>query len=162
MRGQTHPWPLSVGRVPWCSRQRLMADDQTFRLILALGMAAVLPVGIYHRVRSQASREKLDRRQEGLFILLTLPPLNPRDMAMTIPGDFVLASVGDLMMRRPASQLADDAVQAAHLPAVRKTAREVAGGVPSGGGAEPLNQLAVDIACLLINEDLPRSHQCYL
>ena len=32
---------------------------------------------------------------------------------MTIPGDFVLASVGDLMMRRPASRLADDAVQAA-------------------------------------------------
>ncbi len=42
-----------------------------------------------------------------------LAPLNPRDMAMTIPGDFVLASVGDLMMRRPASRLADDAVQAA-------------------------------------------------
>ena len=42
-----------------------------------------------------------------------LPPLNPRDMAMTIPGDFTLASVGDLMMRRPASRLADDAVQAA-------------------------------------------------
>ena len=52
-----------------------MADDQTFRLILALGMTAVLPVGIYHRVRSQASREKLDRRQEGLFILLTLRPI---------------------------------------------------------------------------------------
>lgn len=43
----------------------------------------------------------------------TPPPLNPRDMAMTIPGDFTLAAVGDLMMRRPASQLADDAVQAA-------------------------------------------------
>ena len=42
-----------------------------------------------------------------------LAPLNPRDMAITIPGDFVLASVGDLMMRRPASRLADDAVQAA-------------------------------------------------
>ena len=52
-----------------------MADDQTFRLILILGMAAVLPVGIYHRVRSKASREKLDRRQEGLFILLTLRPI---------------------------------------------------------------------------------------
>ena len=52
-----------------------MADDQTFRLILALGMAAVLPVGIYHRVRSQPSGEKLDRRQEGLFILLTLRPI---------------------------------------------------------------------------------------
>ena len=41
------------------------------------------------------------------------PPLNPQDMAMTIPGDFSLASVGDLMMRRPASQLADAGVQAA-------------------------------------------------
>lgn len=41
------------------------------------------------------------------------PPLNPQDMAMTIPGDFTLASVGDLMMRRPASQLEDAAVQAA-------------------------------------------------
>ncbi len=51
-----------------------MADDQTFRLILALGMVAFLPVALYHRVRSQASGEKLDRRQEGLFILLTLRP----------------------------------------------------------------------------------------
>ena len=57
-----------------------MADDQTFRLILALGIAAVLPVGIYHRVRSEASREKLDRRQEGLFILLTLRPIGVSGM----------------------------------------------------------------------------------
>ena len=40
-------------------------------------------------------------------------PLDPRDMAMTIPGDFTLASVGDLMMRRPASHSADIGVQAA-------------------------------------------------
>ncbi|MDA1371652.1 MAG: CapA family protein [Proteobacteria bacterium] len=40
------------------------------------------------------------------------PPLHPRDMAMTIPGDFTLASVGDLMIRRPASQTADASVQA--------------------------------------------------
>ena len=51
-----------------------MADDQTFGLTLALGMAAFLPVALYHRIRSQASGEKLDRRQEGLFILLTLRP----------------------------------------------------------------------------------------
>ena len=51
-----------------------MADDQTFRLILALGMAAFLPVALYHRIRSQASGEKLDRRQEGVFILFTLRP----------------------------------------------------------------------------------------
>ena len=52
-----------------------MADDQTFRLILALGMAAFLPVALYHRVRAQSSGETLDRRQEGLFILLTLRPV---------------------------------------------------------------------------------------
>lgn len=52
-----------------------MTDDQTFRLVLAVGMAAILPFGIYHRVRSQATREKLDRRQEGLVILLTLRPI---------------------------------------------------------------------------------------
>ena len=51
-----------------------VADDQTFRIILALGMAAFLPVGLYHRIRSQATREPLDRRQEGLFILFTLRP----------------------------------------------------------------------------------------
>ena len=51
-----------------------MADDETFRLILALGMAAFLPVALYHRIRSQASGEKLDRRQEGPFILFTLRP----------------------------------------------------------------------------------------
>jgi len=42
-----------------------------------------------------------------------VPPLNSRDMAMTLTGDFTIASVGDLMMRRPASQLADPDVQAA-------------------------------------------------
>ena len=46
-----------------------------FQLILILGLVIVLPIGIYHRLRSQASREKLDRRQEGLFILLTLRPI---------------------------------------------------------------------------------------
>ena len=42
-----------------------------------------------------------------------VPALNSRDMAMTLTGDFTIASVGDLMMRRPASQLADADVQAA-------------------------------------------------
>ena len=36
----------------------------------------VLPFGIYHRVRAQATRETLDRRQEGVFILLTLRPIS--------------------------------------------------------------------------------------
>lgn len=41
-----------------------------------------------------------------------LPPLPERDRAMTMAGEFVLASVGDLMIRRPASRLADPEVQA--------------------------------------------------
>lgn len=51
-----------------------MADDQTFRLMLALGMATSMPVALYHRIRACASGEKLDRRQEGMFIRLTLRP----------------------------------------------------------------------------------------
>jgi protein-S-isoprenylcysteine O-methyltransferase Ste14 len=50
-------------------------DDQTFRAVLLLFFAAVLPIGVYHRLKSQATRESLDRRQEGLFILSTLRPM---------------------------------------------------------------------------------------
>lgn len=38
-------------------------------------MLLLLPIGVYYRVRSQASGEKLDRRQEGLFVLATLRPI---------------------------------------------------------------------------------------
>ena len=50
-------------------------EEQIFRLVLIAGLITLCPVGIYHRLRSQASGERLDRRQEGLFILLTLRPL---------------------------------------------------------------------------------------
>ncbi len=49
--------------------------DQTFRLILIIGFAAIFPIGAYHRIKSQASGEALDRRQEGLFVLATLRPI---------------------------------------------------------------------------------------
>ena len=52
-----------------------MDNEHTFRMILLVWSLILAPIGIYHRVRSQATREKLDRRQEGLFILLTLRPL---------------------------------------------------------------------------------------
>ena len=51
-----------------------MDNDNVFRLIMVLGFAVVFPVGAYHRVKSQASGEKLNRREEGLFILATLRP----------------------------------------------------------------------------------------
>ncbi len=41
-----------------------------------------------------------------------LPPLDERDRTMSMRGEFTLASVGDLMIRRPASRLADPEVQA--------------------------------------------------
>lgn len=47
-----------------------MNDDQVFRLILLAGVLVILPIGIRHRLRSRTG-EKLDRRQEGLFSLIT-------------------------------------------------------------------------------------------
>ena len=58
-----------------------MPDDQLFRIVLLIGFAAVLPFSIYFRMRSASSRDKLDRRQEGLFILLTLRPIALAGMA---------------------------------------------------------------------------------
>jgi protein-S-isoprenylcysteine O-methyltransferase Ste14 len=52
-----------------------MNDDQIFRTVLLITMLVVLPFGLYHRIRSQSTREKLDRWQEGVFILATLRPI---------------------------------------------------------------------------------------
>jgi protein-S-isoprenylcysteine O-methyltransferase Ste14 len=73
-------------------------DDQTFRLALLVVLLGVLPVGVYHRVRSQATRERLDRRQEGLFILATLRPVGMVLMIGVIaylidPGSMAWASM---------------------------------------------------------------------
>jgi protein-S-isoprenylcysteine O-methyltransferase Ste14 len=52
-----------------------MNHDQTFRIVLIVGVLVVFPIGLYHRLESQATGEKLDRWQEGLFILFTLRPV---------------------------------------------------------------------------------------
>ena len=52
-----------------------MDSDHTFRLALLTIVVLELPIAVYHRLRSHSSREPLDRRQEGWFILLTLRPL---------------------------------------------------------------------------------------
>jgi protein-S-isoprenylcysteine O-methyltransferase Ste14 len=49
--------------------------ESALRLVFLVVLLAILPVGIYHRVKSQATGESLDRRQEGIFILATLRPL---------------------------------------------------------------------------------------
>ena len=52
-----------------------MNHDQIFRAVLVVVFLMVGPVGIYHRLKSQATRERLDRWQEGLFMLATLRPV---------------------------------------------------------------------------------------
>lgn len=52
-----------------------MDHDHTFRLVLIGGALILFPVMAYYRLRSQATGEKLDRWQEGRFILLTLRPV---------------------------------------------------------------------------------------
>ena len=52
-----------------------MNQDQTFRVVLIVFSLLLFPITAYHRLKSQATRERLDRRQEGLFILFTLRPV---------------------------------------------------------------------------------------
>jgi protein-S-isoprenylcysteine O-methyltransferase Ste14 len=49
-------------------------NEQAFRIILLVGVFIVVPVLRYHRIRARASGDKLNRRCEGSFILLTLRP----------------------------------------------------------------------------------------
>ena len=58
-----------------------MPPDQTFRLILIAGALTVFPIMVYHRVKAHATGEKLDRWQEGPFILFTLRPIGLAVMA---------------------------------------------------------------------------------
>jgi protein-S-isoprenylcysteine O-methyltransferase Ste14 len=50
-------------------------SDETFRIVLIIGAVLLFPAGFYYRFKSQSTGETLDRRQEGLAILLTLRPI---------------------------------------------------------------------------------------
>lgn len=52
-----------------------MRPDEPFRSIAMWGAYVMLPIMLFFRIRSQLTREPLDRRQEGWFILLTLRPV---------------------------------------------------------------------------------------
>jgi protein-S-isoprenylcysteine O-methyltransferase Ste14 len=52
-----------------------MPDDHTLRWWLLGGLLVAFPIVAYHRIRAHRSDDALDRRQEGLFILLTLRPV---------------------------------------------------------------------------------------
>ena len=90
-----------------------MSEEQTLRAAVLLILLSVLPIGIRYRVKSQATGEQLDRRQEGVFILTTLRPVaaaawigliawvfNPRWMAWSavpLPISLRWAGVGVLI-----------------------------------------------------------------
>jgi protein-S-isoprenylcysteine O-methyltransferase Ste14 len=74
-----------------------MTDDLA-RIILLVDFAVVAPIGIYHRLRSRTD-EKLDRREEGWPILLSLRPLALAYMAglvafVAVPSSMAWASLG--------------------------------------------------------------------
>src|SRR4030095_15774959 len=85
-------------------------SDETFRVVLILGAMLLFPAGLYYRIKSQSTGETLDRRQEGLPILLTLRPIglagalgliafmvNPSSMAwssLPLPDSLRWAGVG--------------------------------------------------------------------
>lgn len=48
-----------------------MSNDDIFRLVLIGAIVAVFPVAFYHRLKA-ATAEKLDRRQEGLILLVSI------------------------------------------------------------------------------------------
>jgi protein-S-isoprenylcysteine O-methyltransferase Ste14 len=50
-------------------------QDGAFRAVLGAGFLAVILLTLSSRLRSWASKEALDRRQEGPFILATLRPI---------------------------------------------------------------------------------------
>jgi protein-S-isoprenylcysteine O-methyltransferase Ste14 len=57
-----------------------MHDESVFRSILLIGLLVVIPITACHRFRAHTG-ERLDRRQEGCFVLYTLRPLGFTMMA---------------------------------------------------------------------------------
>jgi hypothetical protein len=57
--------------IPRCGTILGMTGENIFRWVLLAGLVVVLLVGAYHRLR-WITKERLDRRQEGWFVLITL------------------------------------------------------------------------------------------
>ena len=49
-----------------------MTDESVFRSIVIINIAVTLPIGLYYRIKSQATREKLARREEGVSLMIGL------------------------------------------------------------------------------------------
>lgn len=49
-----------------------MTSESTFHTVAILVLVACLPIGLYFRIKSIAGGEKLARREEGLFLMISL------------------------------------------------------------------------------------------
>ena len=53
----------------------MSANENLFRLVLLSGFVLIIPVALHYRLEAAKSKDRLNRREEGLFILLTLRPI---------------------------------------------------------------------------------------
>jgi protein-S-isoprenylcysteine O-methyltransferase Ste14 len=49
-----------------------MTPESTFRALAIVNITLFVPIGLYYRIKSQASRERLAREQEGLILMVGL------------------------------------------------------------------------------------------
>jgi protein-S-isoprenylcysteine O-methyltransferase Ste14 len=49
-----------------------MSTESTFRAVAIANIALCLPIGLFYRIKSQATRERLARREEGVFVMVGL------------------------------------------------------------------------------------------
>ena len=45
-------------------------DDNFFQTVMIVALVMIVPIAVYYRMRSNATGEKLDRTQEGMFLLI--------------------------------------------------------------------------------------------
>jgi len=74
-----------------------MDEQNLFRALIGAVWVALVPIMIYHRLKAH-TREPLDRRQEGWFILATLRPLGIATMVgamayMISPGSMAWSEI---------------------------------------------------------------------
>ena len=77
-----------------------MTDNQIFRLVLIAGFAILMPASMYFRVKSQASRESLDRRPGVIRVVLGCYGL-PSGSEFGYTRSFATAVAKELRKNRP-------------------------------------------------------------
>ena len=70
-----------------------MNDDAAFRIVLPVVLAVILPIASYFRIRAHGTGEKLDRTQEGWFLLVAI-----RLSGVPVLGSMILFLIDPMWM----------------------------------------------------------------